>query len=158
VHGSYNAVWVRGAYGEDTFYYGRGAGSRPTGGRGERPYGAWPVRSATAARARLPVCPRPLWRVRAHPHQPPETGRSICASAWSTGPASSPPGSILAAKRISLDAVLQLPAENKGDLPFVITVEPTPEEAVREAIDQMSSLDFLLEPPLASHGTISVRE
>jgi len=52
-------------------------------------------------------------------------------------------------KRISLDAVLQLPAENKGDLPFVITVEPTPEEAVREAIDQMSSLDFLLEPPLA---------
>src|SRR5664279_4046899 len=31
VQGSYNAVWVKGKYGEDTFYYGRGAGSRPTG-------------------------------------------------------------------------------------------------------------------------------
>jgi homoserine dehydrogenase len=31
VQGSYNAVWVKGHYGEDTFYYGRGAGARPTG-------------------------------------------------------------------------------------------------------------------------------
>ncbi|MEK7752266.1 MAG: homoserine dehydrogenase, partial [Acidobacteriota bacterium] len=31
VRGSYNAIWVRGHYGEDTFYYGRGAGQRPTG-------------------------------------------------------------------------------------------------------------------------------
>src|SRR5579864_4792024 len=31
VRGSYNAVWVRGQYGEDTFYYGRGAGPLPTG-------------------------------------------------------------------------------------------------------------------------------
>ena len=29
VQGAYNAVWVRGRYGEDTFYYGRGAGSLP---------------------------------------------------------------------------------------------------------------------------------
>src|SRR6266480_5841231 len=31
VQGAYNAVWVKGRYGEDTFYYGRGAGSLPTG-------------------------------------------------------------------------------------------------------------------------------
>ena len=31
VQGAYNAVWVRGKYGEDTFYYGRGAGAAPTG-------------------------------------------------------------------------------------------------------------------------------
>src|SRR5258706_11156785 len=31
VRGAYNAVWVRGKYGADTFYYGRGAGSDPTG-------------------------------------------------------------------------------------------------------------------------------
>ncbi|MBV9264648.1 MAG: homoserine dehydrogenase, partial [Acidobacteriaceae bacterium] len=31
VQGAYNAIWVRGTYGEDTFYYGRGAGPRPTG-------------------------------------------------------------------------------------------------------------------------------
>jgi homoserine dehydrogenase len=56
---------------------------------------------------------------------------------------------VLAEKKISLDAVLQLPCDNKQDVPFVITVEPTSEQAVREAVDQMSSLDFLLEPPLA---------
>src|SRR5579871_524967 len=31
VQGAYNAVWVKGIFGEDTFYYGRGAGPRPTG-------------------------------------------------------------------------------------------------------------------------------
>src|SRR5271165_6884592 len=31
VKGAYNAIWVKGLYGEDTFYYGRGAGSTPTG-------------------------------------------------------------------------------------------------------------------------------
>ena len=31
VQGSYNAVWVRGKFGADTFYYGRGAGPHPTG-------------------------------------------------------------------------------------------------------------------------------
>ncbi len=56
---------------------------------------------------------------------------------------------LLAAKHISLEAVLQLPSETKHDLPFVITVEPTSEEAIREALEQMSHLDFLLEPPLA---------
>ena len=31
VRGAYNAVWVRGKYGADTFYSGRGAGAHPTG-------------------------------------------------------------------------------------------------------------------------------
>src|SRR5271165_3552999 len=31
VRGAYNAVWVSGQYGADTFYYGRGAGPHPTG-------------------------------------------------------------------------------------------------------------------------------
>src|SRR5271154_3536988 len=31
VRGAYNAVWVRGKFGADTFYYGRGAGPHPTG-------------------------------------------------------------------------------------------------------------------------------
>ena len=31
VQGSYNAIWVKGRYGEDTLYYGRGAGPHPTG-------------------------------------------------------------------------------------------------------------------------------
>src|ERR1051326_5833368 len=31
VRGAYNAIWVRGKFGADTFYYGRGAGPHPTG-------------------------------------------------------------------------------------------------------------------------------
>ncbi len=56
---------------------------------------------------------------------------------------------ILAAKQISLEAVLQLPCDTKHDLPFVITVEPSSEQAIREAVEQMSQLSFLREPPLA---------
>ena len=56
---------------------------------------------------------------------------------------------ILASKNISLEAVLQEPCETKHDLPFVITVEPTSEQSVRDAVEEMSRLDFMLEAPLA---------
>lgn len=150
VRGSYNAVWVKGHYGEDTFYYGRGAGSRPTGVAvvsdimrvaREIRYGS-PERVSPFAHERLgeydpiPVTrqKRPYFlrfRVKDRPG-------IISALAG-----------ILAGKRISLEAVLQLPCDNKQDLPFVITVESSPEEAVRQAVAEMSGLDFLVEPPLA---------
>ena len=57
--------------------------------------------------------------------------------------------SILAAKKIGLDAVLQLPNEDKAALPFVITVEPTSEQSVQEAVAEMAKLDFMVEPVLA---------
>jgi homoserine dehydrogenase len=57
--------------------------------------------------------------------------------------------SILAAKHISLDAVLQLPSESKDNLPFVITVEPTTEKELRGAVAEMNDLDFMVEPALA---------
>ena len=56
---------------------------------------------------------------------------------------------MLAGKQISLEAVLQLPCENPHDLPFVITVEPTSEQSIREALAEMSTHEFLVEPPLA---------
>jgi homoserine dehydrogenase len=56
---------------------------------------------------------------------------------------------ILAEKQISLEAVLQLPNDSKHDLPFVITVEPSSEQAIREAVAEMSLLPFLREAPLA---------
>jgi homoserine dehydrogenase len=56
---------------------------------------------------------------------------------------------ILADKNISLEAVLQQPCDTKHDLPFVITLEPTTEHSVRLAVEQMTHLDFLKEPPLA---------
>ncbi|MEJ7609039.1 MAG: ACT domain-containing protein [Bryobacteraceae bacterium] len=57
--------------------------------------------------------------------------------------------SILAEMHISLDAVLQLPSEAKDGLPFVITVEPTTEKALRSAIAQMNELDFMAQPVLS---------
>jgi homoserine dehydrogenase len=150
VQGSYNAVWVKGHYGEDTFYYGRGAGSRPTGVAvvsdlmrvaREIRFGS-PDRVSPFAHERLgEYKPIPVTRQkRAYYLRFRVTDRPGIISALA---------GILAEKRISLEAVLQLPCEAKHDLPFVITVEPSSEEALREAVEKMSSLDFLLEPPLA---------
>jgi homoserine dehydrogenase len=149
VQGAYNAIWVKGVFGADTFYYGRGAGPHPTGvavvsdlmrvareiraGSPERvsPFahprlGAWkPIPITTQ---KLPYYLR--FRVKDRP--------GIIASL----------ASILAEQHISLDAVLQLPSDNKENLPFVITVEPTTEKALRGAIGLMNELDFMVEPAL----------
>ena len=149
VQGAYNAIWVKGQFGADTFYYGRGAGPHPTGvavvsdlmrvareiraGSPERvsPFahprlGAWkPIPITTQ---KLPYYLR--FRVKDRP--------GIIASL----------ASILAEQHISLDAVLQLPSDNKENLPFVITVEPTTEKALRGAIGLMNELDFMVEPAL----------
>lgn len=150
VQGSYNAVWVKGKYGEDTFYYGRGAGSRPTGVAvvsdlmrvaREIRYGS-PERVSPFAHERLgEYQPIPVTRQkRAYYLRFRVTDRPGIIAALA---------GVLAEKRISLEAVLQLPCATKNDLPFVITVEPSPEGAVLEAVEKMSSMDFLLEPPLA---------
>jgi homoserine dehydrogenase len=150
VQGSYNAVWVKGFYGEDTFYYGRGAGPRPTGVAVVSDL----MRVAREIRDGSPERVSPFAHKRLGEYRPIPVIRQKRAYYLRfrvndrEGIISSLAG-ILAAKHISLDAVLQLPCENKHDLPFVITLEPTTEEAVRQAVEEMSRLDFLLEPPLA---------
>ena len=141
---------MRGNYGEDTFYYGRGAGPRPTGVAvvsdlmrvaREIRFGS-PERVSPFAHERLGEY-RPLPITRSNRH-------TICDFALRTSPASSPRWPrYLAKHEISLDAVLQLPAENWRDLPFVITTEPASEHAVRAALHEMSDADFLIDPPLA---------
>jgi len=150
VQGSYNAVWVRGVYGADTFYYGRGAGSEPTGVAvvSDLMRVAREIRSGSPERvspfaherlgAYLPIPitrQRRPWYLRFLVDDRPGIIAALSA--------------VLAEKKISLDAVLQLPGSDKGNLPFVITLESTAEEAVRDAVAQMASLDFLREPPLA---------
>lgn len=150
VQGSYNAVWVKGQYGEDTFYYGRGAGARPTGVAVVSDL----MRVAREIRDGSPERVSPFAHTRLDEYKPVVTTRQKRAyylrfRVKDREGIIATLARILADKHISIDAVLQLPHENKRDLPFVITLEPASEEAVRDAVEQMSKLDFLVEPPLA---------
>ncbi|MGI0017195.1 MAG: ACT domain-containing protein, partial [Nitrosotalea sp.] len=150
VQGAYNAVWVRGHYGADTFYYGRGAGPHPTGVAvvSDLMRVAREIRFGSAER----VSPFAHERLGEYKPIPVTLQRSAYYLRFRV---QDRPGIIaklagaLADQQISLDAVLQLPSENWRDLPFVITVEPATEQSIRDAIAQMASLNFLLEPPLA---------
>ncbi len=150
VQGAYNAVWVRGKYGEDTFYYGRGAGPAPTGVAVVSDL----MRVAREIRAGSPERVSPFAHERLGEYKPiPVTLQH--SAYYLRFRVEDRPGIIaalsrvLADKQISLEAVLQLPSDNWRDRPFVITVEPASEQAIREALVEMSANDFLVDPPLA---------
>ena len=150
VRGAYNAVWVRGKYGADTFYYGRGAGPHPTGVAVVSDL----MRVAREIRSGSPERVSPFAHARLGEYKPiPVT---LHESAYFLRfRVEDRPGIIaqlaaaLAAENISIDAVLQLPDANWRDLPFVITVQPTTEASIRAALARMAELNFLIEPPLA---------
>ncbi|HEX4594247.1 MAG TPA: homoserine dehydrogenase [Bryobacteraceae bacterium] len=150
VRGAYNAVWVRGKYGEDTFYYGRGAGASPTGVAVVSDL----MRVAREIRSGSPERVSPFAHERLGEYKPIPVTLQHSAYYLRFRVVDRPGiiaalAGVLADKQISLEAVLQLPTENKGDLPFVITVEPASEQSIREALADMSTHDFLVEPPLA---------
>jgi len=55
----------------------------------------------------------------------------------------------LAEQGVNLDAVLQEPGYPKDALPFVITVEPCEEAALRQALAEITALDWHAQEPLA---------
>src|SRR4051794_6099015 len=138
VQGPYNAVWVKGQFGEDTFYYGWGAG-HPTGVAVVSDL----MRVAREIRSGSPERVSPFAHPRLGAWKPiPITAQKMAY--YMRFRVQDRPGiiatlaSILADKHISLDAVLQLPSDTKDNLPFVITVEPSPEKAIRGAIAEMN--------------------
>jgi homoserine dehydrogenase len=150
VQGPYNAVWVKGEYGEDTFYYGWGAGALPTGVAVVSDL----MRVAREIRSGSPERVSPFAHERLGEFRPLSVTRQKRAY-YLRFRVDDRPGiiarlaGILASKNISLEAVLQEPSTTKHDLPFVITVERTSEQSVREAVEEMSQLDFMREAPLA---------
>ncbi len=150
VLGAYNAVWVKGQYGEDTFYYGWGAGARPTGVAVVSDL----MRVAREIRSGSPERVSPFAHERLGDYRPVSVTLQKRAY-YLRFRVEDRPGiiarlaGILASKNISLEAVLQEPCTTKDDLPFVITVEPTSEQSIREAVDEMAQLDFMREAPLA---------
>jgi homoserine dehydrogenase len=150
VRGAYNAVWVRGKFGADTFYYGRGAGSHPTGVAVASDL----MRVAREIRYGGPERVSPFAHARLGEYKP--ISVALHESAYFLRfRVEDRPGIIaqlaaaLAAENVSIDAVLQLPHSNWRDLPFVITVQPTTEASIRAAVARMAELNFLVEPPLA---------
>jgi len=150
VRGPYNAVWVRGQYGQDTFYYGRGAGAQPTGVAVVSDV----MRVAREIRSGSPARVSPFAHDRLGEYEPIPIER-LKSPYYLRFRVEDRPGiiarlaAVLAAKGIGLDAVLQLPEENWRDLPFVITTQPTTEESLRAALAEMSSHDYLIEAPFA---------
>jgi len=150
VRGAYNAVWVRGRYGADTFYYGRGAGPHPTGVAVVSDL----MRVAREIRSGSPERVSPFAHARLGEYRP--IPITLHRSAYYLRfRVRDQPGiiaalaSALAAEKISIEAVLQLPEANPNDLPFVITVQPASEQSIRAALARMDKLNFLIEPPLA---------
>src|SRR3569833_1463954 len=148
VKGAYNAIWVKGQYGSDTFYYGRGAGSSPTGVAVVSDM----MRVAREINSGSPDRVSPFAHERLGEYEPVSIARQQ-RPYYLRFRVDDRPGiiaelaGILATKKIGLEAVLQLPCETKNDLPFVITVETTDELAIQDAVAHMSMLDFLREPP-----------
>jgi homoserine dehydrogenase len=54
----------------------------------------------------------------------------------------------LASEKINIDALFQRPGYEKGNLPFVVTVEPCAASALRRAIDRIAHAGWLAQPPL----------
>lgn len=150
VTGAYNAIWVRGHYGEDTFYYGRGAGPRPTGVAVVSDL----MRVAREIRFGSPERVSPFAHERLGEYKP-QSITTFQSAYYLRFRVEDRPGIIaslaacLAKHQIGIDAVLQLPAENWRDLPFVITTEPATEQAIRLALKEIAAADFLTEPPLS---------
>lgn len=150
VQGAYNAIWVRGQYGQDTFYYGRGAGPNPTGVAVVSDL----MRVAREIRAGSPDRVSPFAHAKLGENRPlpiiqQRTGYYLRFRVHDRPGIIAELAGILAKLDISLDAVLQLPSDSKHNLPFVITLEPSLEQSVQQAVTKMAALDFMVEPPLA---------
>jgi homoserine dehydrogenase len=149
VQGSYNAIWVKGKYGEDTLYYGRGAG-KPTSVAvvSDIMSAARDLRYGSSLRA--PAFgywePQEITNVSLEGGERPYFLRFLVKDEVGI---IAKLANIIADERINIDAVFEEPHQDADNLAFVISVKPTSEKAISAALARMEKLSFLREPPLA---------
>jgi homoserine dehydrogenase len=139
--GSENLVTVRGQFGGETTYGGRGAGGEPT---------AVAVVSDLLAIARAVEPPRQTARVRdASPSS------EFVAPFYTRFTVADRPGiiaalaTVFARHGINIDAVLQESGFPAAARPFVMSLESAPSSLVDRALAEVATLDFNVSPPLA---------
>ncbi len=147
VTGPFNAVQVRGEKGGDFVFSGRGAGGDPT---------AVAVLSDIVELARSG--PRPLVPPLGFPaFEPfsPAGPEEFSAAFYLRFVVRDKAGiiagisQVLARNQANIEAVFQAPYGDRDALPFVITLETVSQAQVAKALEEISKLDFHVEPPVA---------
>jgi homoserine dehydrogenase len=143
VQGSQNLVTVQGEFGGATTFSGFGAGGDPT---------------AVAVVSDLMSISRAGPGAEVHFVQElegtGEIGNDFTAPHYVRFTVADGPGIIaslatrLAAHRINIDAVLQLPGHDKGQLPFVMTLEACPVSVLDAALAEINALPFHVKRPV----------
>ena len=140
VRGSENLVTLRGRFGGETTFGGRGAGGEPT---------AVAVVSDLLAIAREAV---PSGHRAAA--QPAAVSPEFTSAYYARFMVADRPGiiaalaAVFARHAINIDAILQEPGFPPGRRPFVVSLDPSPSSAIDAAIAEMSAFDFHGEPPV----------
>jgi homoserine dehydrogenase len=143
VEGSQNLVMATGKYGGETVFGGHGAGGHPT---------AVAVVSdilaiARAKQAGMSYAAQPI-------EHPPTVTADFATKHYLRFLVKDRPGiianlaTILSGYGINIDSVLQKPGCPKSHLPFLITLEECKASLVEKALQQIDSLDFLVQPCL----------
>jgi len=149
VNGSENLVTVKGRFGGETSFGGRGAGGDPT---------AVAVVSdvlGIARGARPPARPKPT--------AVEQVSSELAAPYYVRFTVADRPGivaalaSVFAAHQINIDAILQEPGFPDAERPFVVSLDAAPAASMRAALQAIADLDFHVVPPLAM-PVLGVRE
>jgi homoserine dehydrogenase len=143
VQGNQNVVVAKGKYGGNTAFLGSGAGGHPT---------AVAVISdlVAAAHGRM----HQGWLIHGD-SKPVRSSGDFTTPHYVRFVVRDQPGIIaeiakaLTTRGINIDAVLQKAGYTKNSLPFVITLEPCGASVLREALDELSSAEFLVKLPVS---------
>jgi homoserine dehydrogenase len=151
VEGSFNAVILKGLAGDISMYYGRGAGSGPTGVAIVSDI----VRAARELKAGVASLSPAFNYLELKP-------LSLASPSMLSSPyfirflVNDRPGiiaqlaEIFSRYKINIDSVMQeKPYEDRHRMPFVITLESSTSDRLEKALEEIGKLDYLTEQPLA---------